>query len=101
MLAAPAAAAASQLPRHGESSCMRIRTGTMEVPTTPAPNAHHLPPIPDADPRGPAPNERTSPPFSRQPSASNWQRFTRALTGQQTECPAHPPPPSQGQRPTR
>ena len=62
---------------------------------------HHLPPIPDAGPRGPAPNRRTSPPFSRQSSASDRQRFTRAPAGRQTEHPAHPAPPSQGQRPTR
>ena len=73
----------------------------MEVPTTPAPNGRHLPLIGDADPRGHAPSGRTSPPFSRQPSASHWRRFTRARTGQQTERPAHPPPPSQGRRPTR
>ena len=80
---------------------MRIQTGTMEVPTTPAPNRHPLPPIPDAHPRGRAPNGLTSPPFKRWPSASDRQRFTRAPAGQQTECPAHPPPPSQGRRPTR
>ena len=80
---------------------MRIRTGTIEVSRTPAPNGHHLTAIPDADPRGQAPNGRTSPPFSRQPSASDWQRFTRAPTGQQTERPARLPPPSQGRRPTR
>ena len=62
-LAAPAAAAACHPPRHGKSSSMRIRAEAMEVATTPAPNGHHLPPIPDADPRGPAPNGRTSPPF--------------------------------------
>ena len=100
-LAAPAAAAARRLPRHCESSSMRIRTGTMEVPTTPAPNRRHLPPIPDADPRGHAPSGRTSPPFSHQLSASDWRRFTQAPTGQQTERPAHPPPPSQGRRPAR
>ena len=84
-----------------ESSSMRIRTETMEVPTTPAPNRHHLPSIPGADPRGPAPNGRTSPPFPRQLSASGRQRFTRAPAGQQTERPAHPPPPSQDRPPTR
>ena len=80
---------------------MGIRTETMEVPTTPAPNWYHLPPIPDADPRGLAPNGRTSPQFPSQPSASDRQRFTRAPVGQQTERPAHPTPPSQGRRPTR
>ena len=80
---------------------MRVRTETMEVPTTPAPNGHHLPPIPDAGPRGPAQNGRTSPAFPPQPSASDRQRITRAPAGQQTERPAHPPPPSQGRRPTR
>ena len=67
----------------------------------PHPNRHHLPPIPDTGPRGPAPNRRTSPPFSRQSSASDRQRFTRAPAGQQMELPAHPPPPSQGRQPTR
>ena len=99
-LAPPAAAAARRLPRHGESSSMRIPAGTIKVPTTPAPTGRHLPPIPDADLRGHARSRRTSPPFSRQPSASDWRRFTRAPTGQQTERPAHPPPPSQGWRPT-
>ena len=98
-LAAPAAAAACRLPRHGQSSSARIRTEAMEVPTTSTANGHHLPPITDAGPRGPAPNGRTSPPFPRQPSASHMQRFTRAPAGQQTERPAHPPPPSQGRRP--
>ena len=73
----------------------------MEAPTTSTPNRHHLPPIPDAGPRGPAPNGRTSPPFERQPNASDRQRFRRAPTGQQTERPAHPPPPSNGRRPAR
>ena len=100
-LAAPAAAAAHRLPRHGKSSFTRIRTETMEVPTTPTPNGHHLPPIPDAGPRGPAPNGRTSPPFPRQPSASNRQRFTQAPARQQTKRPADLPPPSQGRRPAR
>ena len=100
-LAAPAAAAAHHLPRHGESSFMRVWTETIGAPTTPTPNGHHLPPIPDASSRGPAPKGRTSPPFSRQSSASDRQRFTRAPSGRQTEHPAHPPPPSQGQRPTR
>ena len=95
------ASAARRLPRNTESSFMRIQTETMEVGTTPTPSGHHLPPIPDADPRGPAPNGHTSPPFPRQLSASERQRFTRAPAGQQTERPAHPPPPSQGRRPTR
>ena len=98
-LAAPSAAAARRLPRHGESSSTRIRTEAMEVPATSKPNGHHLPPIPDAGPRGPAPNGRTSPPFPSQPSESDRQRFTWTPTGQQTERPAHPPPPSQGPRP--
>ena len=80
---------------------MRVRTETMGAPTTPTPNRHHLPPIPDADPRGPAPNGRTSPPFSCQLSASDRQRFTRAPARRQTELSAHLPPPSQGRRPTR
>ena len=100
-VAAPAAAAARHLPRHGESSFMRVCRETMGAPTTPTPNRHHLPPIPDAGPRGSAPNGRTSPPFSRQSSASDRQRCTRAPTGRQTEHPAHPPPPSQGRRPAR
>ena len=73
----------------------------MEVPTTSTPNEHHLPPIPDASPRGAAPNGRTSPPFPSQPSESDRQRFTRTPTGRQTERPACPPPPSQGWRPAR
>ena len=100
-LADPVAAAARRLPRHGESSSMRVWTGTRGAPATPTPNRHHLPPIPDASPRGPAPNGRTSLPFSRQSSASDRQRFTRTPTGRQAERPAHPPPPSQGPRPTR
>ena len=80
---------------------MRIRTEMMEVPRTPGPYGHHLPAIPDPDPRGPAPNGRASPPFPRQPSASDRQCFTRAPVVQQTERPAHPPPPSQGRQPTR
>ena len=100
-LADRVAAAARRLPRHGEPSSMRVWTGTTGAPATPAPNGHHLPPIPDAGPRGPTPNGRTSPPFSRHSSASNRQRFRRAPAGRQTERPAHPPPPSQGRRPTR
>ena len=100
-LAAPAAATARHLPRHGESCSMRVWTETMGAPTTPTPNGHHLPPIPDADPRDPALTGRTSPPFSRQPSASDRQRFTRAPNGRQTQRPAHPLPPSHGRRPTR
>ena len=49
----------------------------------------------------PAPNGRTSPPFSRQSSVSSRQRFTRTRAGRQTEHPARLPPPSQVQRPTR
>ena len=51
--------------------------------------------------RWPRTERRTSPPFSRQSSASDRQRFTRAPAGRQTERPAHTLPPSQGQRPTR
>ena len=98
-LAAPAAAAARRLPRHGKSSSTRIPTEAMEVPTTPTPNGHHLPPIPDAGPRGLAPNGRKSRPFSRQPSSSDRQRLTQAPAGQQTERTAHPPPPSRGRWP--
>ena len=79
---------------------MRVWTGTTGAPATPTPSGHRLPPIPDAGPRGPAPNRRTSPPFSRQSSASGRQRFTRTPAGRRTEHPARPPPPSQGQRPT-
>ena len=100
-LAAPGTAAARRLPQHGKSSSKRIRTDAMEVPTTSTPNGHHLPPILDAGPRGPAQNGHTSPPFSRQPSESDRQRFTQTPKGQQTELPAHPPPPSQGRRPAR
>ena len=71
----------------------------MEVPTTSTPNGHHLPPIPNAGPRGPAPNGRTSPPLPRHLSESDRQRFTRIPTRQQTERPARPPPSSQGRRP--
>ena len=98
-MAAPSAAAARRPLHHGESSPRTIRTEAMEVPTTSTPYGHHLPPIPDAGPRGPALNGRTSPPFPRPPSESDRQRFTRTLTGQHTERPAHPPPPSQSRRP--
>ena len=99
-LANPVAAAARRLPRRGESSSMRVRTGTTGAPATPTPSEHHLRPIPDAGPRGPTPNGRTSPPFSRQSSASGRQRPTRTPAGQRTEHPARLPPPSQGQQPT-
>ena len=99
-LADPVAAAARRLPRRGESSSMRIWTGTTGAPATPTPSEDHLPPIPDAGPRGPAPSGRTSPPFSRQSSASGLQRFTRTPAGRRAKHPACPPPPSQGQRPT-
>ena len=39
------AAAVRRLPQHGKSSSTRIRTETMEIPTTSTPNGHHLPPI--------------------------------------------------------
>ena len=99
-LADPVAAAAGRLPRRGESSSMRIRTGSTGAPATPTPSEHHLPPIPDAGPRGPAPNGSTSPPFSRQSSASSRQYFTRTPAGRRAEHPARLPPPSQDQRPT-
>ena len=73
----------------------------MEAPTTRRPNGHHLPAIPGARSRGPAPSGRTSPPFPRRPSGCDRQRFTQAPTRQQTVRPARPPPPSQGRRPTR
>ena len=100
-LADPVAAAARRLSQHSESSSMRVWTGTTGALATPTPNRHHLQPIPNAYPRGPAPNGRTSPPFSRQSSASDKQRFTPTPTGRQAERPAHPPPPSQGRQPTR
>ena len=83
-LAYHVAAAARHLPRRGESSSMRVWTGTTGAPATPTPSGHHLPPIPDAGPRSPAPNERTSPPVSRQSSASGRQCFTRAPAGRRT-----------------
>ena len=98
-LAGPVAAATRRLPWRGESSSMRVWTGTTGAPATPTRSGHHLQPIPDAGSRGPAPNRRTSPPFSRQSSASGRQRFTRAPAGRRTEHPARPPPPTQGQRP--
>ena len=79
---------------------MTIWTGSTGAPATPTPSEHHLPPIPDADPRGPAPNGCTSPPFSRQSRASGRQRFTRTPAGWWAEHPARLPPPSQGQPPT-
>ena len=90
-LAAPGAPDARRLPQHGESSSDRVWTEAMEVPTTSTPNGHHLPLIPDAGPTGPAPNGRTFPPFPRQPSKSDRQRFTGTPTGQQTERPGCPP----------
>ena len=80
-LADPVAAGTRRLPRHGQLSSLRVRTGTTGAPATPTPNRHHLQPIPDAGPRGPAPNGRTSPPFSRHLSGSDRQRFTRAPPG--------------------
>ena len=54
----------------------------METPTTPTPNGHHLPPISDAGPRGPAPSGRTSfPPFPRRTSESDRQRSTQTPPG--------------------
>ena len=99
-LADPVAAAARRLLRRGESSSMRIWTGTTGAPATPTPSELHIPPIPDAGPRGPAPNGRTSPPFSRQSGASGRQCFTRTPARRQAEHPARSPPPSQGQRRT-
>ena len=93
-LAAPGAAAARRLPQHGESSSTKIWREAMEGQTTSTPNRHHLPPIPFTGPRGPARNGRTSPPFQRQPSENDGQRFTHTPTMQQTVRPACPPPPS-------
>ena len=58
-LAYPVAAAARRFRRHGESSSMRVWTGTMGAPATSTPSGHHLPLIPDAGRRGFAPNRRT------------------------------------------
>ena len=96
-LADPVAAAARCLPRRGKSTSMRIWTGTTGAPATLTPDEHHLPLIPDAGPRGPAPNERTSPPFSRQSSAGGRQRFKRTPARRRVKHPAHPPPSCQGQ----
>ena len=95
----PVAAAARRPPRRGESSSMRIWTGTTGAPATPTPGDHHLPPTPGAGARGPAPNGRTSPPSSRQSSANDRQRFMRTPTRRRKKHPARSPPPSQGQRP--
>ena len=100
-LADPIAAAARRPPQGDESSSMRIWTGTTGAPATPTLGEHHRPPIPDAGPRGPAPSGRTSPPFSRRPSASGKQRFKQTLARRRAKRPAHPPPPSRGQRPIR
>ena len=96
----PVAAAARRPPRRGESSSMRIWTGTTGAPATPTPGDHHLPLTPGACPRGPAPNGSTSPPSSRQSSANDRQHFTRIPGRRRKKHPARPPPPSQGQRPT-
>ena len=78
---------------------MRIWTGTTGAPATPTLDKHHRPPTRDAGPRGQAPSGRTSPPFSRWPSASGKQRFKRTLARRRAKRPAHPPPPSRGQGP--
>ena len=78
---------------------MRIWTGTTGAPATPTLGEHHRPPTPDAGSRGPAPSGRTSPPFSRRPSASGKQRFKQTLARRRAKRPAHPPPPCRGQRP--
>ena len=100
-LADPVAAAARRPPQRDESSSMRIWTGTTGAPATPKLGEHHRPPTPDAGLRGPAPSGRTSPPFSRRPSASGKLRFKRTLARRQAKRPAHLPPPSRGQRPIR
>ena len=100
-LAHPVAAAARRPPQRDESSSMRIWTGTTGAPATPTLGEHHRPTSPDAGPRGPAPSRRTSPPFSRRSSASGKQRFKRTLARRRAKRPAHPPPPSRGQRPIR
>ena len=83
-LAAPGAAAARCLPQHGESSSTRARTEAMEVPTIPTPNGHHLPQIPDAGPRGPAPSGCTS---------CHSHSSRASATG---SAPHRPPPRSRG-----
>ena len=88
-------------PQRDESSSMRIWTGTTGAPATPTLGKHHRPPTPDAGPRSPTPSGRRSPPFSRRPSASSKQRFKRTLARRRAKRPAHPPPPSRGQRPIR
>ena len=97
----PVATAARRPPQRDESSSMKIWTGTTGAPATPKLGEHHRPPTPDAGPRGPAPSGRTSPPFSRRPSASDKQRFKRTLARWRAKRPAHLPPPSRGQRPIR
>ena len=64
-------------------------------------NRHHLPPIPAAGPRGPAPSGRTSPPFPAQQSERDRQRSTQATTRPQTVRPARPLPPPQSRPPLR
>ena len=100
-LAAPVAAVARRLPRHGESSSMKVWTETIGPLRPPRPTEiiYHrsLTPVQNAPHRmGAHPL-----PFSRQSNASNRQRFTRTPPGRQKEHQAHLPPPSQGQRPTR
>ena len=73
----------------------------MEAPTTRRPNRHHLPPIPGAGPRGPAPSPRTSAPFPRRLSEHDRQRSTQAPTRQQTVRSVRPTPPSEGRQPAR
>ena len=97
-LADPVAAAARRPPQRDESSSMRIWTGTTGASATPTLGEHHRPPTPDAGPRGPAPSGRTSPPFSRRPSASSKQRFKRTLARRRAKRPAHLVPPSRSQR---
>ena len=75
--------------------------GAVEASTTRLPNRHHLPLMPGAGPRGPAPSRRTSPPFPRRPSERDRQRSTGASTRQQTVHPARPLPPSQQHRQVR
>ena len=65
-------------------SCTKAWTEAMEVPTTPTPNGHCLPPISHASPRGPAPSGHRSPSFRRQLSERDRQRSAHTPSRQQT-----------------
>ena len=95
------AAAARHPPRRSKLSSTRVRTETVEAPTSRQPNRHHLLPIHGAGLRGPAPSGRTSPPFPSQQSERERQRSTRAPTRQKTVHSARLLPPSRRHRPVR